>query len=79
MPTPANDRLQIAGKIYGNLVAFLRTGGENDMAYFLFIDESGQDHRDSPYEVLAGVAIEDRDAKGTPILRLEPVERATLR
>ena len=31
------------------------------MAYFLFIDESGQDHRDSPYEVLAGVAIEDRD------------------
>lgn len=31
------------------------------MAYFLFVDESGQDHRDSPYEVLAGVAIEDRD------------------
>lgn len=31
------------------------------MAYFLFIDESGQDHRDSPYEVLSGVAIEDRD------------------
>ena len=31
------------------------------MAYFLFIDESGQDRRDSPYEVLAGVAIEDRD------------------
>lgn len=31
------------------------------MAYFLFIDESGQDHRESPYEVLAGVAIEDRD------------------
>jgi hypothetical protein len=31
------------------------------MAYFLFIDESGQDHRDSPYEVLAGVAVEDRD------------------
>lgn len=31
------------------------------MAYFLFIDESGQDHRQSPYEVLAGVAIEDRD------------------
>lgn len=29
------------------------------MAYFLFIDESGQDHKDSPYEVLAGVAIED--------------------
>ncbi len=31
------------------------------MAFFLFIDESGQDRRDSPYEVLAGVAIEDRD------------------
>lgn len=29
------------------------------MAFFLFIDESGQDHRDSPYEVLAGVAVED--------------------
>lgn len=29
------------------------------MAYFLFIDESGQDHRDSPYEVLAGVAVKD--------------------
>lgn len=31
------------------------------MAYFLFIDESGQDHRDSPYEVLAGVAVQDQD------------------
>ncbi len=31
------------------------------MAYFLFIDESGQDHRDSPCEVLAGMAVEDRD------------------
>ena len=29
------------------------------MAYFLFIDESGQDHQNSPYEVLAGVAIQD--------------------
>lgn len=29
------------------------------MAFFLFIDESGQDHHDSPYEVLAGVAIND--------------------
>jgi hypothetical protein len=29
------------------------------MAQFLFIDESGQDHHESPYEVLAGVAIED--------------------
>jgi hypothetical protein len=31
------------------------------MAYFLFIDESGQDHRVSPYEVLAGLAVEDQD------------------
>lgn len=29
------------------------------MAYFLFIDESGQDHHDSPYEVLAGICISD--------------------
>ena len=34
------------------------------MAWFLFIDESGQDHKESPYEVLAGVAIEDRDLWG---------------
>jgi Protein of unknown function (DUF3800) len=34
---------------------------EGIMAYFLFVDESGQDHRDSPYEVLAGVAVKDRD------------------
>lgn len=31
------------------------------MAYFLFIDESGHDHRKSPYEVLAGITVEDRD------------------
>lgn len=31
------------------------------MAYFLFIDESGQDRKDSPCEVLAGVAIEDQN------------------
>jgi hypothetical protein len=31
------------------------------MSYFLFIDESGQDHHDSPYEVLVGFAIEDKD------------------
>lgn len=31
------------------------------MAYFLFVDESGIDRRESPYEVLAGVCIEDRD------------------
>jgi hypothetical protein len=31
------------------------------MAWFLFIDESGQDHRESPYEVLAGVSIKDEN------------------
>ncbi len=32
-----------------------------DMAFFLFIDESGQDRKDSPYEVLAGIVIQDHD------------------
>ena len=31
------------------------------MAYFLFVDESGHDRSESPYEILAGIAIEDRD------------------
>lgn len=31
------------------------------MAFLLFVDESGQDQQESPYEVLAGVAVEDRD------------------
>lgn len=31
------------------------------MASLLFVDENGQDHKVSPYEVLAGIAIEDRD------------------
>ena len=31
------------------------------MAHFLFIDESGYDSGPSPYGVLGGVAIEDRD------------------
>lgn len=31
------------------------------MSYFLFVDESGIDHKESPYEVLAGIAVEDRD------------------
>jgi hypothetical protein len=31
------------------------------MSWALFIDESGQDRRQSPYEVLAGLAVEDRD------------------
>lgn len=29
------------------------------MSYLLFVDESGQDRRASPYEVLAGLAVED--------------------
>lgn len=29
------------------------------MAYLLFVDESGHDHRQSPYEVLAGIAVHD--------------------
>jgi hypothetical protein len=29
------------------------------MAHVLFLDESGQDHRESPYEVLGGIAVED--------------------
>lgn len=31
------------------------------MAYFFFIDESGTDRKNSPYEVLCGVAIRDND------------------
>lgn len=30
------------------------------MAYILFLDESGHDLKDSPYEVIAGIAIEDK-------------------
>jgi hypothetical protein len=30
------------------------------MSWALFVDESGQDQRESPYEVLAGIAVEDR-------------------
>jgi len=33
------------------------------MAWFLFIDESGHDRADSPYEVLAGIAIRDRNLR----------------
>ena len=33
------------------------------MAWLLFVDESGHDHAASPYEVLAGVAIRDRDVR----------------
>lgn len=30
------------------------------MSWMLFLDESGHDRRESPYEVLAGLAVEDR-------------------
>ena len=30
------------------------------MSWFLFLDESGHQRRESPYEVLAGIAIQDR-------------------
>jgi hypothetical protein len=43
------------------------------MAYLLFIDESGHDLRASPYEVLAGVTVADKDLWNliTTIQRLE--------
>ena len=31
------------------------------MSHLFFVDESGQDQRDSPYEVLTAVSVEDRD------------------
>lgn len=31
-----------------------------DLSWALFVDESGQDRKNSPFEVLAGVAVEDR-------------------
>ena len=31
------------------------------MGYFLFIDESGHDRRQAPYEVLSGLCVEDRE------------------
>ena len=35
----------------------------------LFVDESGTDRREAPYEVLAGVAIRERDPMGFSTLR----------
>ena len=45
------------------------------MAWFLFIDESGHDRVSSPYEVLAGVAIQDRALREL-IARLHDAEVA---
>jgi hypothetical protein len=41
-----------------NFEPILKLGAS--LSWALFIDESGQDQRNSPYEVLAGIAIEDR-------------------
>lgn len=49
------------------------------MAYFLFIDESGQDHRASPYEVLAGIAVEDQDLWNLIVAIQELEERIFMR
>ena len=43
------------------------------MAWFLFVHESGHDRAASPYEVLAGIAIEDRTVR-TVIGRLHKAE-----
>ncbi len=43
------------------------------MAWFLFIDESGHDRTASPYEVLAGVAIQDQAVRAI-VRRLHDVE-----
>jgi hypothetical protein len=43
------------------------------LSYLLFIDESGVDRRESPYEVLAGVAIHDRKLWGL-IRKLQATE-----
>ncbi|MBF0137668.1 MAG: DUF3800 domain-containing protein [Magnetococcales bacterium] len=45
------------------------------MSYLLFLDESGQDRRESPYEVLAGVGIEDRDLWNLTCLVQDAEER----
>lgn len=44
------------------------------MGWFLFLDESGHDRKEAPYEVLAGVAIEDRELWNL-IQRIRDAER----
>jgi Protein of unknown function (DUF3800) len=55
----------------------VRGVGESDhlhlMSYLLFLDESGIDQRDSPYEVLAGVAVQDQHLWNL-ICRIEEAE-----
>ena len=43
------------------------------MAWFLFIDESGHDRKASPYEVLAGVAIQEQEVSSV-ISQLQEAE-----
>src|SRR3954453_9126739 len=38
------------------------SAGSSEMVHTLFVDQSGHEHAESPYEVLAGVAIEDANA-----------------
>jgi hypothetical protein len=45
------------------------------VAYLLFVDESGQDHREAPYEVLAGLAVQDRDLWNLVVAVQESEER----
>ncbi len=47
---------------------------EGCVSYFLFIDESGQDQKNSPYEVLAGVAVKDTELWNL-IQRIHDLER----
>jgi hypothetical protein len=47
------------------------------MAFFFFIDESGTDRQDSPYEVLCGVAIKDYDLWNI-VSQLKNLEEQTL-
>lgn len=44
------------------------------MSFFLFVDESGQDRRESNYEVLAGVAVKDNELWNL-IQRIHDLER----
>jgi hypothetical protein len=44
------------------------------MTLFLFVDESGHDHKESPYEVLAGIAISDRNLWNL-VLRVKDIEK----
>jgi hypothetical protein len=37
------------------------------MSYLFFMDESGHDHRNTPYEVRGGVAISSLTRKRSPI------------